>query len=116
MDLVFTSTFDNQSMSIGRVGELGHLFGLFRHYLLMFIPNSLLLLNLHIFWIVCSWAYIPCMGGFLPANDLTWVLHILTSRAALCDNNPAPSGSGPAHDAPQKEHSVNKAGMKYYEE
>ncbi len=28
------STFDNQSMSIGCVGKLGHLFGLLRHYLL----------------------------------------------------------------------------------
>ncbi len=35
MDLVFMSTFDNQSMSIGCVGKLGHLFGLFRHYLLI---------------------------------------------------------------------------------
>ncbi len=28
------STFDNQSMSIGCVGKLGHLFGFLRHYLL----------------------------------------------------------------------------------
>ncbi len=34
MDLVFTSTFHNQSMSIGCVGKLGHLFGFLRHYLL----------------------------------------------------------------------------------
>ncbi len=30
----FMSTFDNQSMSIGCVGKLGHLFGFLRHYLL----------------------------------------------------------------------------------
>ncbi len=30
----FISTFDNQSISIGCVGKLGHLFGLLRHYLL----------------------------------------------------------------------------------
>ncbi len=30
------STFDNQSMSIGCVGKLGHLFGFLRHYLLIF--------------------------------------------------------------------------------
>ncbi len=34
MDLVFMSTFDNQSMNIGCVGKLGHLFGFLRHYLL----------------------------------------------------------------------------------
>ncbi len=35
MDLVFMSTFDNQSMSMGCVGNLfGHLFGFLRHYLL----------------------------------------------------------------------------------
>ncbi len=34
MDLAFKSTFDNQSMSIGCVGKLGHLFGFLRHYLL----------------------------------------------------------------------------------
>ncbi len=34
MDLVFMSTFDNQSISIGCVGKLGHLFGFLRHYLL----------------------------------------------------------------------------------
>ncbi len=34
MDLIFMSTFDNQSMSIGCVGKLGHLFGFLRHYLL----------------------------------------------------------------------------------
>ena len=34
MDLVFMSTFDNQSMSIGCVGKLGHLFDFLRHYLL----------------------------------------------------------------------------------
>ncbi len=28
------STFDNQSMSIGWVGKLGHLLGFLRHYLL----------------------------------------------------------------------------------
>ncbi len=28
------STFDNQSMSIGCVGKLGHLFGFLRHYIL----------------------------------------------------------------------------------
>ncbi len=31
---VFMSTFDNQSMSIGCVGKLGHLSGFLRHYLL----------------------------------------------------------------------------------
>ncbi len=31
---LFMSTFDNQSMSIGCVGKLGHLFGFLRHYLL----------------------------------------------------------------------------------
>ena len=31
MDLVFMSTFDNQSMSIGLVGKLGHLSGFLRH-------------------------------------------------------------------------------------
>ncbi len=36
MDLVFMSTFDNQSMSIGCVGKLGHLSGFLRHYLLIF--------------------------------------------------------------------------------
>ena len=30
----FMSTFDNQSMSIGCVAKLGHLFGFLRHYLL----------------------------------------------------------------------------------
>ncbi len=35
MDLVFMSIFDNQSMSIGCVGKLGHLFGFLRHYLLI---------------------------------------------------------------------------------
>ncbi len=34
-----TSTFDNQSMSMGCVGKLGHLFGFLRHYLL--ISNKL---------------------------------------------------------------------------
>ncbi len=34
MHLVFMSTFDNQSMSIGCVGKLGHLFVFLRHYLL----------------------------------------------------------------------------------
>ncbi len=29
------STFDNQSMSIGCIGKLGHFFGFLRHYLLM---------------------------------------------------------------------------------
>ncbi len=38
MDLVFMSTFDNQSMSIGCVGKLGHLSGFLRHYL----PSSYL--------------------------------------------------------------------------
>ncbi len=33
MDLVFMSTYDNQSMSIGCVGKLGHLSGFLRHYL-----------------------------------------------------------------------------------
>ncbi len=33
--LVIKSTFDNQSMSIGCIGKLGHLFGLLRHYLLI---------------------------------------------------------------------------------
>ena len=31
MDLVFMSTFDNKSMSIGCVGKLGHLFGKLGH-------------------------------------------------------------------------------------
>ncbi len=35
MDLVFMSTFDNQSMSIGCVCKLAHLFGFLRHYLLI---------------------------------------------------------------------------------
>ena len=35
MDLVFMSTFDNPSMSIGYVGKSGHLFGFLRHYLLI---------------------------------------------------------------------------------
>ncbi len=35
MDLVFMSTFDNQSMSIGCIGKLGHLSGFLRHYLLI---------------------------------------------------------------------------------
>ena len=34
LDLVFMSTFYNQSMSIGCIGKLGHPFGLLRHYLL----------------------------------------------------------------------------------
>ncbi len=34
MDLVLMSTFNDQSMSIGCVGKLGHLFGFLRHYLL----------------------------------------------------------------------------------
>ena len=34
-NLVFMSTFDNQSMSIGCVGKLGHIFGFLRHYLLI---------------------------------------------------------------------------------
>ncbi len=34
MDLVFMSTFDNQSMSIDCIGTLGHLSGFLRHYLL----------------------------------------------------------------------------------
>ncbi len=33
MDLVFISTFNDQSMSIGCVGKLGHFFGFLRHYL-----------------------------------------------------------------------------------
>ncbi len=32
MDLIFMSTFDNQSMSIGCAGKLGQLFGSLRHY------------------------------------------------------------------------------------
>ncbi len=39
-DLVFMSTFDNQSMSIGCVCKLGHLFGLLRHYLLNVLGND----------------------------------------------------------------------------
>ncbi len=39
MDLVFMSTFDNQSMSIGCVGKLGHLSGFLRHYLLIKLPQ-----------------------------------------------------------------------------
>ena len=35
MDLVFMSTFDNQSMSIGCVSKLGHLFGFLLYYLLI---------------------------------------------------------------------------------
>ncbi len=35
MDLVFMSTFDNQSTSIGCVSKLRHLFGFLRHYLLI---------------------------------------------------------------------------------
>ncbi len=35
MDLVFMSTFNDQSMSIGCVGKLGHLSGFLRHYLLI---------------------------------------------------------------------------------
>ena len=38
MDLVFMSTFDNQSMSIGYIGKLGHLSGFLRHYLLITRP------------------------------------------------------------------------------
>ncbi len=34
MDLVFMSTFNDQSISIGCVGKLGHLSGFLRHYLL----------------------------------------------------------------------------------
>ena len=34
MDLVFMSTFNEQSISIGCVGKLGHLSGFLRHYLL----------------------------------------------------------------------------------
>ena len=34
MDLVFMSNFDDQSMSIGCVSSLGHLFCFLRHYLL----------------------------------------------------------------------------------
>ena len=34
IDLVFMSTFDNQSMNIGCVRKLGHLFGFLRHNLL----------------------------------------------------------------------------------
>ena len=36
------STFDNQSISIGCVGNLGHLFGLLRHYLLKLLITPLL--------------------------------------------------------------------------
>ncbi len=34
MDLVFMSTFNDQSMSIGCVGKLGHLSGFHQHYLI----------------------------------------------------------------------------------
>ena len=34
MDLVFMSTFNDQSISIGCVGKLKHLSGFLRHYLL----------------------------------------------------------------------------------
>ncbi len=37
MDLVFMSTFDNQTMSIGCIAKLGHLSGFLRHYLLTFL-------------------------------------------------------------------------------
>ncbi len=39
MDLVFMSTFNDQSMSIGCVGKLGHLSGFLRHYLLTVITQ-----------------------------------------------------------------------------
>ncbi len=39
MDLVFMSTFNDQSMSIGCVGKLGHLSGFLRHYLLNVIHD-----------------------------------------------------------------------------
>ncbi len=41
MDLVFMSTFDSHSMSIGCVGKLGHLFGFLRHYLLIICLSKL---------------------------------------------------------------------------
>ncbi len=45
MELVFMSTFDNQSMSIGCVGKLGHLFGFLRHDLLK--VNRKKILSIH---------------------------------------------------------------------
>ncbi len=42
MDLVFMSTFDNKSMSIGCVGKLGHISGFLRHYLLTHVTNIVL--------------------------------------------------------------------------
>ncbi len=41
INLVFMSTFDNQSMSIGCVGKLGHLFGFLQHYLLIALSAKL---------------------------------------------------------------------------
>ena len=46
MSLVFKSTFNDQSMSIGLVGKLGHLSGLIRQYLLtVFIFKMYFLTN-----------------------------------------------------------------------
>ncbi len=39
MDLVFMSTFNDQSMSVGCVGKLGLLSGLLRHYLLNLLSS-----------------------------------------------------------------------------
>ncbi len=41
MDLVFMSTFNEQSISIGCVGKLGHLSGFLRHYLLTSLGSNL---------------------------------------------------------------------------
>ena len=49
MDLVFMSTFDNQSMSIGCIGKLGHLFGFLRHYLLKVERTSFTRFPFHLY-------------------------------------------------------------------
>ena len=55
MDLLFMSTFDNQSISIGYVGMLGHLSSFLRHYLLMVFFWRL---SVHIFLSVKMCRYI----------------------------------------------------------
>ncbi len=46
--LVIESTFDNQSMSIGCVGKLGHRSGFLRHYLLI-LPSPKVSLSIFTF-------------------------------------------------------------------
>ncbi len=66
------STFDNQSMSIGCVGKLGHLFGFLRHYLLTSIAGLVHVndLNLHNpeFGLSVSNLFGICHDAVLKAN------------------------------------------------